>query len=474
MHTKLSLAAAFVVAALTASALVGTATSKPTPEGFKTARPSMLVATEPGIVFDPIISTGDVVGGYQMSGIPDGLGAYKTGSGMTVLMNHELEPAAAPNVYSRISKFRIDRKTHRVLEASYPFTGAEGFARFCSSTLELIDGEPLYFTGEEDIPTSGHDGSSIVMNADTGEWVETPQFGHILHENNVPVQRLSKAFLLTTDDDFRDPTAAQPYIAAYLYAYIADTWEEAISGTGGSLYVWKATGPTDGVGSSNDISKGETLEGEFIPVSQAENANGDTLERTSDAKGAFKFVRLEDAAVGRHRPGEVYFADTGRLASESVKGRLYRLNIDLSDPTQASVTLLLDGDAGDDLVNPDNIDTSPHSVVIQEDRNSEHRGPAGTIPGRPNDPGYGRILVYDIKTGAVRPVAYANSTPPLRPGTWESSGVIDAHTLLGEDWWLVDVQAHGSSMQQPGSSLVPGSSTGEDGQLLAIKIPNSY
>ncbi len=100
-------------------------------------------------------------------------------------------------------------------------------------------------------------------------------------------------------------------------------------------------------------------------------------------------------------------------------------------------------------------------------------GPAGTIPGRPNDPGYGRILVYDIRSGTVRPVAYANTPAPLRPGTWESSGVINAQTLLGKDWWLVDVQAHSSVMAQPGPSLAPNSSTGEDGQLLAIKIPHS-
>ena len=473
MRTRLLLVAALVATAtLTVSGLVGSATG--TPAGFKTTRPAMLAPLAPGIVIDPILSTGDVVGGYQMSGIPDGLGAYRSGHReLTVMMNHELEPSVAPNVYSRISKLKLDRKTREVLDASYPFTGSEGFARFCSATLDFINGQPLFFTGEEDLPTSGRDGSSIVMNADTGEWVETPQFGHILHENIVPVSRLSQAFFLTTDDDFRDPTPAQPYIAAYLYAYIAKTAKGAIAGTQGSLYVWKATGTLDGVPSTNDIDKGETLQGEFVPITQAENANGDTLERASHAKGAFKFVRLEDAAVARQRAGEIYFADTGRLNAESVKGRLYKMNVDPSNPTKASITLLLDGDAGDDLVNPDNIDTSSQSVVIQEDRNSEHRGPAGTIPGRPTDPGFGRILVYDIGSGTIQPVAYANTPPPLRPGTWESSGVINAQTLLGKDWWLVDVQAHSSVMQQPGPSLLPNSSTGEDGQLLAIKIPHS-
>jgi hypothetical protein len=459
-----------VVLGVTLAAAVGVAlattlaSAAPSPPGFKTARPAMLAPLEPGIVIDPILSVGDIVGSYQMTGIPDGLGAYKDGNGrLQVMMNHELDgPAVPPNVGARISKITLNRKTHGVLAASYPFTGLEGFVRFCSSTLELINGTPWYFTGEEDVPANGRGGSSIAMNAKTGQWVETRHFGLILHENVVPVERVSKAMFITTDDDFREPTAQAPHIAAYLYAYIAPTWKGAIAGTEGSLYVWKA----DEGDSSNDIAKGETIGGRFVPVTQAENANGETLELASHSKGAFKFVRLEDAATAQQHPGQVYFDDTGRLGSESVKGRLYRLEIDPSDPTRASLTLLLDGDAGDDLVNPDNIDTSPQSVVIQEDRNSEHRG--AEVAG-----GFGRIIVYDIKTGSLRHVAYANTTPPLRPGTWESSGVLNAQTLLGEDWWLVDVQAHSSPMRQPGPSLVPNSSTGEDGQLLAIKIPNS-
>ncbi len=57
---------------------------------------------------------------------------------------------------------------------------------------------------------------------------------------------------------------------------------------------------------------------------------------------------------------------------------------------------------------------------------------------------------------------------------WESSGVIDVSHLLGKDWWLLDVQAHSfPRAPQPGPTLAPNSSEGEDGQLLAIKIPNT-
>jgi hypothetical protein len=442
-------------------AAVGLAGSAP---GFKTARPAQLVLMEPGVIVDPILSVGDIVPGttYQMSGIPDGLGAYKDGQNrIQVLMNHELGrtfPALPPGVDARISKVTLNRATHGVLSATYLFNGSEGFERFCSSTLEVISGTPYYFTGEEAI-NAGHDGSSIVMNAETGEWWETPHFGHIQHENVVPVERLKKFVVVTTDDDFR---IGQP---ALLMAYIADSFDDAVSGdpSKGSLYVWKASNTSD---TAFTLEKGETIPGEFVPITQAENANSTTVKAAAVAKGAFRFARLEDIATAQQHPGRLYFADTGKVGEATLRGRLYRLDIDPADPTKASLTLLVDGDAGDDMVNPDNLDTSAHSVVIQEDRESAFRGV------------HNRVLVYDIRSGTIRPVARVNTTPPLPPGQWESSGVINAQTLLGNGWWLVDVQAHSTFAPQPGPAPpgvqpTPNTATGEDGQLLAIKIPNS-
>src|SRR3954454_15502327 len=85
-------------------------------------------------------------------------------------MNHELGrsfPGIPPGVDARISKLTINRKTHGVSTGQYLFTGQQFFERFCSATLARIKGTPYYLTGEEAIPT-GHDGSSIVMNAETG------------------------------------------------------------------------------------------------------------------------------------------------------------------------------------------------------------------------------------------------------------------------------------------------------------------
>src|SRR5947207_11268120 len=173
--------------------------------GFKTAKPAYLVPIAPGAAVDPILSAGDTIGGYQMTGIPDGLGAYKEGGSLQVLMNHELGrsfPAVPPGVDARISKLTINRKTHGVLGAQYLFTGQEFFERFCSATLERIKGTPYYLTGEEAIP-AGHDGSSIVMNAETGTWTATPHFGRFEHENVVPVRKLKKFVLISTEDNFR-------------------------------------------------------------------------------------------------------------------------------------------------------------------------------------------------------------------------------------------------------------------------------
>lgn len=454
--------------ALAAAAAVTLATTLATAAhegpGFKTARPPQLVPMAPGVIVDPLLSVGDIVPGttYQMSGIPDGLGAYKDGDDtLHVIMNHELGktfPALPPGVDTRISKVTLNRKTRGVVSATYLFNGSEGFERFCSSTLEEINGTPYYFTGEEAI-NAGHDGSSIVMNAETGEWWETAHFGHFQHENVVPALRLSKFMVLSQDDDFR---VGQP---AYMFAYIADSFEDAVSGdpAKGSLYVWKASNPAD---TAFTMDKGETVPGEFVPLTQAENANSTTLKNAATAKGAFRFARLEDGAMAQQHPGRMYFVDTGKVGEATLRGRMYRMDIDPSDPTKASVTLLLDGDRGDDMVNPDNIDTSVHSVAIQEDRESAFRAI------------HARVIIYDIKTGTLRPVARVNTTPPLPPGQWESSGIINAQTLLGNDWWILDVQAHSTFAPQPGPAPpgvqpTPNTGVGEDGQLLAIKIPNS-
>jgi hypothetical protein len=472
-----ALAIAIAVAGVIAS--IGGATHDG--PGFKTAKPPYLVPTASGVQVDPILSTGDIVGGYQMSGIPDGLGAYKgqgdgdddddngrskRGGTFTVVMNHELGrsfPNMPPGVDARISRVDIDRRTHSVHGAEYLFTGNEGYERFCSSTLEMIFGRPFYFTGEEAVPIAGqppgpaHDGSSIVLDPETGMWRDTAHFGHFQHENVVPL-KLKKWVFLSSEDDFRPGPS-------YLYAYIADDFNRALRGLDGSLYVWKADNPATNQNSA--VVKGESIPGRFVPLTQAENANSTALKAAATAKDAFRFDRLEDVAVRPGIRGRTYVAETGKPPS-TARGRVYQFDINPRDPTRATLKMILNGDApdNDDIYNPDNMDASGKVLMIQEDRESAFRDP-------PFSGGYGRVMEYRFSNQSLRSVARVNTPPPLRPGTWESSGIIDAGDVLGKDWWLLDVQAHSTTAPQPGPTLTPNSSVGEDGQLLALFVPGS-
>jgi hypothetical protein len=457
-------------------------------------KPNYLQGTAPGVVVKKILSSGDIIGdastGYQMSGIPDGLGAYankgnsddndgddnsrgsdRSGT-FTVVMNHELGrsfPNSPPGVDTRISRLVVDRRTLAVQDAEYLFTGLEGFERFCSGTLATFFGRPWYFTGEEAVPIVGqppgpaHDGSSIVMDPETGMWRETPHFGHLQHENVVPL-RLSKWVFLTSEDDFRPGPS-------YLYAYIANNFNKAIRGRSGSLYVWKADNPAK-TGNAT-VAKNEAVPGHFVPITQAENANDVALKNAATNKHAFQFDRLEDIAQRPDVKGRTYIADTGKAPAgqPTPKGRVYQFDVNPRDPTQATLKMILNGDApnNDDIVNPDNMDASSKVLVIQEDREAAFRGDVG------GSTGFNRVMVYEFGSanGNLHAVARVTTPATLRPGTWESSGVINAGGVLGQNWWILDVQAHSNTAPQPGPTLVPDSSSGEDGQLLAVFIPNS-
>jgi hypothetical protein len=443
--------------------------------GVKTAKGPYLVPAAPGVKVDAILSTGDVVGDYQMSGIPDGLGAYANGQRkhddddddddsdrwskgrtITIVMNHELGktfPGQPPGVDARISRLEVDRKTHGVVDAEYLFTGLEGFERFCSATLRIFDGRPIYFTGEEAV-NAGHDGSSIALDPETGMWRETPQFGRIEHENVVPT-RLSKWVFLTSEDDFR---AGEP---SFLYAYIASDFNRALRGRDGDVYVWKADNPAK-TGNAT-VAKGEPVPGHFVLVPKPATASSASFKAAAASVNPFKFDRLEDIAIRPDIRGRGYFDDTGKLPTTE-RGRIYQIDINPKDPTEATITMILNGDPpnNDDLINPDNLDASRRVLVIQEDREAAFRG----------DPN--RVLVYDFSSKTLKTVAYVRS-PDLLVGPFnqESSGVIDASRLLGRNWWLLDVQAHTRRELQPGPTLTPNSAIGEDGQLDAIYIPHS-
>jgi hypothetical protein len=419
------------------------------------ARP-MLVALQPGVEITPLLNAGDHVGGhFQYTGVPDGIGVFRSSADrLEVYTNHELSYRYGDPAYARVSHLTLD-PSGTVLDGSYVVDGTERYEYFCSSTLDLIGGRPWYFTGEEWIGTR-RGGMSIAINVSKGKVVETPQFGRLNHENVVPLHGLSRAAFFLSEDSFR--------LRSQAYTFFAPSFREAIAGEG-RFAVWVPDDPGDGDPSANDIAKGETLTGRFVTIPHADRYTGLQLNAVSEAMGSFNFVRIEDAATDPDDPGVVYFADTGANEGETKRGRLYRLTIDPVHRRQATLEVVLDGDAGDGIVNPDNLGISDQALVIQEDRNAASSG-------------YARVLVYDLASETL--TAVARLDPPAAviaraggPGVWESTGVVDVSDFFGPGSWLLNVQAHRTKILQQGIDLRLDSAKGERGQLLLIRIPGT-
>jgi hypothetical protein len=454
--TLLAAASLVTTASVFDSGIAGAATAGES--GFLTSERPYLVPLAGGVQIRALLTSGDVIGGtntgYQMSGTPDGLGAYSRSSGtLELFMNHELNGRFDASD-ARVSHLTLDARG-RVLAASYPVDGTEGFQWFCSSTLEILGGVPWYFTGEES-SRSLRQGSSIALNAGTGNWVETPHFGHMSHENIVPVKGLARAYLGLSEDGFGE--------SSQMYSYTADRFKAAIRGHG-SLRVWVPNREVqDGNPSPNDIANGETMPGHFVRIADRDNFDPKTLQKAAQRKGAFDFVRIEDQTDDPDQPGTIYFAETGAANQETTHGRIYRLRVDPESPSHARLSVVLDASAGDDIFSPDNLGISHEALVIQEDRNWKKSG-------------YNRVLVYDLSSGSLTPVA--RTDPPQEiidaegVGAWESSGVIDAGEFFGPGWWLLDVQAHDFRVRVPGPSLEVDSARDDGGQLLKVFIPGT-
>jgi hypothetical protein len=296
--------------------------------------------------------------------------------------------------------------------------------------------------------------------------------------------------------------------------YLAASADDLLADNGG-LWAFRVTGkngapvnPADPFNGSNDygdIASGDTLSGEFISVPRAVALDAQTpLENWSNDNNVFQFIRVEDIAYDKTNPRVVYFADTGepraipsattgRLARGGStttglypNGRIFKMVLNEDDPTVVdSLTILIDADGGgynnvNALHNPDNIDTSLNSLMIQEDPGS-HNGQRAQFPNATS----ARVWRYDLASGALSVVAEVDqSLVPTSPkGAWESSGIVDASSVFGPGAWLLNVQAHTLFVESEVRTVID---TGrepdvtatltfkrEGGQLILLIIPDS-
>jgi hypothetical protein len=458
-RTSTLIAASALVLAMTQwSSAATTPTARPD-HPFRTTADPMMKPLMPGVDIVPLISAGDLIGGrpggFQFTGVPDGIGTYASSPNrLEVFTNHEQSYRYGDPSWSRVSHLTLNGQGG-VVAASYAIDGTERYEYFCSATMDTIKGVPWYFTGEEWI-SSPRGGMSVAINALTGQVINTPQFGALNHENVVPIKGMAKATMYLSEDSFR--------LRSQAYSYFADSFTGAIKGHG-AFTVWVPDdGQTDGDPSTDDIDKGESLTGRFVTIPHVERYDGHELNAKAESMGSFNFVRIEDSATDPSNPGVVYFSDTGQNIAETRYERVYRMTYDVDHPRRATLEVVLDSTV-DDIVNPDGLGINATSLVIQEDRNKPSTG-------------YNRAHVYDLSSGTL--TAVARTTPSKvaikragGKGAWESSGAVDVSAFFGPGTWLMDVQAHKTSILQQGLNLKIDSAKGQRGQLLLVTIPGT-
>jgi hypothetical protein len=431
---------------------------------FRTAEPPQARLLTRGDLL-PLVTVGDLLpGGQRWAPIPDGIGAFAEDGNLVLYVNHELSAAGVPDLsggrqfpFARVSRLVLDRATLQVTDASYVITGSEQYERLCSATwVDAEEGFPtgLFFTGEES--TGGvHDGIQLAISR-TGQVYELPWLGRYAHENQVAVPYPGKVVTVGLDDTRG---------ASELYLYVGSQESDVLHGTG-TLYVLTVPG----VANVTALAPGRPVEGRFVEVPNAAALSSGALQATVNALGAFPFVRLEDGDYdkrrGRRQP-TLYFVDTGsgRTLCQGVPcdpyGSIYRLELDPRNPTRVRLTLLARS-AGwqSGWASPDNVATSPTSLMVQED------------PAVPDFARAPRIYHFRIRgngtLGPGEPVVEATNPDCVdAQGTcWETSGIIDASRWFGPGAWFFDVQAH--SKPAPLANL-----QAEDGQLFFLRIPGS-
>jgi hypothetical protein len=474
--------------------------------GPSTAQSSYVLPALPTVTTESVLSVGDVVGGYRMVGIPDGLGAFDNGDNtFTLLMNHELGntvgiPRAhgAPGAF--VSKWVIDKATMTVQSGSdlmqqvFPWDATTqassatpapiAFQRFCSGDLPAVSAfynpatglgttERIYMHGEEGGAT-GYQLASVVTGPDAGK-------SYVLGKFNLSSNGSGLTGVGAWENALANPYAQDKTVV------IGDS----DGGTGihtNALAVYVGMKQSSGTeaqkaGLMNGTLKFVRVAGNAVEIAdsatRATNITSGTRFSLS-SNSSTTFSRPEDGAWNPLNPRQFYFVTTDQLdqvtdgiGGQNGRTRLWRLTFDdITDPSLGGrIDLLIDGRVvGGERVNMfDNITVNQVSgvVVLTEDvGNAAHNGKMWAYD--PADDSLVKVTKHDPARFGDLTIA---PTAPFNRDE-EASGVLDLSSILGPGYYLADTQAHyainASSNQQGFSNpneLVEG------GQLWLARIP---
>jgi hypothetical protein len=501
-RTVLKGSAAAAGAALVAKAglgTTGTTEAAATQMGPSTKTAPYVLPTASNVELTSVITVGESAGNdYRMVGIPDGLGAFANDSEtFTLLMNHELVSTVGitrshGSKGAFVSQWTIDRKTLRVLEgvdhAAGPqevyvwdvpgkkySVGPVTLNRHCSGDLPAVSAlwyngkgttDRIYLNGEED--SSGRGWARIVTGAFAGQLWQLPRLGRIAFEN-VVANPGSKdlTIVAVTDDGALSPAPISANYPSEVYIYVGHKTVDpnpvvAAGLTNGKLYgvqvqgvsggVIKEESETNGLGSSSYLAASRFT---LVPVGNDGDVSAMSpiqMQQDSIDRDVFRLQRPEDSCwdprPGRER--DLYFVTT---ASIMLTSRLWRLRFDdISNPEAGGeIRIMLNATKGRMF---DNITIDKLGrLMLQEDTG--------------NEPHVSKIWLYGIDTGEFIELAhhdedlFISGRPKFITQDEESSGIIDASEVLGEGWFLFDVQVHKAN---PDPELV------EMGQLVAMYV----
>jgi serralysin len=392
-------------------------------------------------------------------------------------------------------EFGLDRFCAANLMEAYQFGNGRGFA------------DTIYFAGEET-----NNGTEFALNVETNELWALPWLGVAAWESvtELDTGTTDKVALLIGDD--RGPAPLYLYVGTKGVDYDENgqiNFLERNGLTGGNLYAWVADDPSNNAdvieADARDFSgTGNSTKGRFVEVDIYDEtgaltgyddlgfATQDTQDALAADVNAFLMSRPEDVATNPNKGNQAVVASTGRtgiLDDADVWGTTYIVDVNFTDLANGNIggdiKILYDGndfetngvshpDYG--LRSPDNLDWADDGkIYLQEDRaissslfgaTSGEEASIWRIDPDATNPETTLTRVAQIdRTG----VPSDQSDPvPNDIGNWESSGILDISTLLGNEpgtVLLFNVQAH--SLRDGNIINVPGIDTDGDGTVEA-------
>jgi hypothetical protein len=489
--SRLTLAVSSAASLLIANAALAQAYVETGPSSSST--PYILVMPGSTAVTDivSILTVGDIVDGYQLLGLPDGMGAFLAENGtMQMFVNHEMTASASGVQHAHqprgfaggayISGWNIENAEgpdflkvntgfDAILSSAAITNGSGGslfnFARFCSGDIAdttayfnsasgLGTMNRFYVCGEE----SGSNGRMIATDLNTGIAYQMVAFdaSQGAWENGVarPYESDTTAMIGLSD------------------------------GAANRVFLWVGTkqasgNPAEQAGLTSGVSYGIQVQVDGNNVGQETRefcfgsgslvTSGTFVLATGGTAAGTSFLRPEDGAWDPANPNDFYFVTTDRMSTTSGgnpqthASRLYRLRFTETDNLLAGGTIeaLLDGtdimEMGDNLAVYNDLHGGTRVIITEDSGNHPH--PA-------------KILVYTVENDSLEIILKSDearfgkvgmpATAPFNIDE-EHSGIIDAREVLGLGWFLGNTQAHYGL----GNPLVEG------GQLWAFFAPEA-